>query len=302
MQRALSYQQDLAQLTALIQQCSSGEKTQSQKKLDIYTNYYTKIDSEWIKAFYTPSVLFVAQGEKKLLIGQDAFSIGAMQMAVFPVALPLEIKITRATTVKPFLGVGLTITPEKIAEFVSKVYPTGLPALKKQEKVYVTKIDPKILNAIFRMMNSSTNQQELDLILPLIKDEILIRLLQSPLGVPLAELGFTNSKTQQITAAINWLKENFNQPVLVSDLAKIAHMSISSFHSHFKKTTGMSPLNYQKIIRLQTSRRIMLSKHLDAQEAGYLVGYLSPSQFSRDYKKYFGNSPKKDALILQTKM
>ena len=128
---------------------------------------------------------------------------------------------------------------------------------------------------------------------------ILIRLLRSPIGVRVAQMGFAESNVQRIAEAISWLRENYSVTMRVEQLAELANMSVSSFHEHFKAVTTMSPLNYQKVLRLQEARRLMLSSVMDAGAAGLCVGYLSASQFSREYSRFFGCSPTKDISRLR---
>jgi transcriptional regulator GlxA family with amidase domain len=138
-----------------------------------------------------------------------------------------------------------------------------------------------------------------ELLAPLVVDEILIRLLRSPVGGRVAQIGLADSSMHRITKAISWLRANFTQPMKVEELAGLAHMSVSSFHQHFKSVTSMSPLHYQKVLRLQEARRLMLSTMMDAARASRQVGYLSASQFSRDYGRFFGSAPLRDISRLR---
>ena len=138
-----------------------------------------------------------------------------------------------------------------------------------------------------------------ELLSPLIVDEILIRLLRSPIGIRVAQMGFAESSVDRIAKAVSWLRSNFSQPMKVEELAELVHMSVSSFHEHFKSVTSMSPLHYQKVLRLQEARRLMLSSMMDAGTASQRVGYLSASQFSREYSRFFGNAPTKDIARLR---
>jgi len=129
-------------------------------------------------------------------------------------------------------------------------------------------------------------------------DEILIRLLRSPLGLRLAQIGLDESATHRVTTALVWLRANFAQPMRVAELADLAHMSLSAFHQSFRAVTSMSPLQYQKALRLQEARRLMLSSVMDAASAGRQVGYLSASQFGREYARFFGQTPARDIARL----
>jgi transcriptional regulator GlxA family with amidase domain len=135
---------------------------------------------------------------------------------------------------------------------------------------------------------------EAELLAPLVRDEILIRLLRGPMGRRIAEISRTGASLQRIANAVAWLRANFDQPANIEDLAKLVNMSVTSFHRQFKAVTGMSPLQYQKTLRLQEARRLMLTTMLDVGTAGRRVGYVSPSQFSREYGRLFGTAPTKD--------
>src|SRR5258705_11875402 len=148
-------------------------------------------------------------------------------------------------------------------------------------------------------MECLAQPRDAELLAPLVMDEILIRLLRSPIGVRVARLGFAESSVDRVAKAISWLRANFSQPMNVEDLAGLVHMSVSSFHEHFKSVTSMSPLHYQKVLRLQEARRLMLSTMMDAGAASQRVGYLSASQFTREYSRFFGSAPTKDIARLR---
>ena len=289
---------ETSRLACLIYEHAPHDGTLSQCTSGLHINRHSQTDMAWVKAFYLPSVLIVAQGVKVFMLGQDIFQVGRSCMLMFPVALPVALQVIQASFHEPFLGVGLTLDPEKIAEFVPKVYPRGLPSVKAQSLGYMADADAGIINAVARLMECQDNAGDTELLAPIVKDEILMRLLRSPIGVHIAEMGFADSSVQHITKAIDWLRDNFSQPMKVADLARLAHMSVSVFHGHFKAVTSMSPLQYQKALRLQEARHLMLSRQMDALTACQLVGYISPSQFSRDYSSYFGNPPKRDIAIL----
>ena len=150
-----------------------------------------------------------------------------------------------------------------------------------------------------RLMECLAQPGDAELLAPLVVDEMLIRLLRSPIGVRVAQMGFAESSVQRVAEAISWLRGNFSQPMKVEELAGLVHMSVSSFHQHFRAVTSMSPLHYQKVLRLQEARRLMLSAMMDAGTAGQRVGYLSASQFSREYSRFFGSAPTKDIAKLR---
>ena len=140
---------------------------------------------------------------------------------------------------------------------------------------------------------------EAELLAPLAVDEILLRLLLSPIGPRVAQIGQQESSVQRVAKAVSWVREHFAEPMTLEALADLVHMSVSSFHQHFKAVTAMTPLQYQKVLRLQEARRLMLSRMLDAGSAARQVGYLSASQFSREYTRLFGNAPTRDVATLR---
>ena len=191
------------------------------------------------------------------------------------------------------------LDPLKISELVLKVYPNGLPPVQEKSAVYVTPADVSIVNAATRLMDCLAQPGDVALLAPLVVDEILIRLLRSHIGPRVALMGFAESSVYRLAKAISWLRANFSQPMKVEELAELVHMSVSSCHEHFKSVTSMSPLYYQKVLRLQESRRLMLSTMMDASTACQRVGYLSASQFSREYSRFFGSAPTKDIARLR---
>jgi AraC-like DNA-binding protein len=198
------------------------------------------------------------------------------------------------------LSFKLDLDPRKIAELVLKVFPRGLPPVQERSAVYITSIDLSIVNAATRLMECLAQPGDIELLAPLVVDEILIRLLRGPIGLRVAQMGFAESSVHRVEKAISWLRANFSQPMKVEELAELVHMSVSSFHEHFKSVTSMSPLHFQKVLRLQEARRLMLSAMMDAGSAGQRVGYLSASQFSREYSRFFGSAPTKDIAKLRS--
>jgi AraC-like DNA-binding protein len=265
----------------------------------LHASRYSRINTECFHSVRSPSVCIVAQGAKSVIVGQDVYEYDASRMIVFSVALPVAAQITRASRAEPYLGFKLDLDPRKIAELVLKVWPRGLPPVQERSAVYVTPAETSIINAAVRLMECLAQPSDAELVAPLILDEILIRLLRSPIGVRVAQMGFAESSVDRVAKAIAWLRANYAQSMKVEDLADLVHMSVSSFHEHFKSVTAMSPLHYQKVLRLQEARRLMLSAMMDARTASQHVGYLSASQFSREYSRFFGNAPTKDIARLR---
>ncbi|HTZ72413.1 MAG TPA: AraC family transcriptional regulator [Candidatus Aquilonibacter sp.] len=266
----------------------------------LYAIRFSRINRECVHALRLPSLCIAAQGAKSVIVGQQVYEYDASRMIVFSVALPVAAQITQASASEPYLALKLDLDPRKIAELVLKVYPRGLPPIEERSAVYVLPTDDTIFDAATRLMECLARPGDAELLGPLVTDEILIRLLRSRIGVRVAQMGFAESCVQRVGKAISWLRDNYSQPMKVEELAGLVHMSISSFHEHFKSVTSMSPLHYQKVLRLQEARRLMLSAMMDAGSASQRVGYLSASQFSREYSRFFGNAPTKDIARLRS--
>jgi AraC-like DNA-binding protein len=259
----------------------------------------SRVNKECVHALRVSSLCIVAQGAKTVIVGDEVYEYDASQMIVFSVALPVAAQVTQASPAEPYLSLRLELEPRKIAELVLKVFPRGLSAMQERSSVYLAPSDMNIVSATTRLMECLAEPGDAALLGPLIIDEILIRLLRSPIGMRVAQMGFAESSVHRVAKAISWLRENFSQPMKVDDLADLVHMSASSFHEHFKAVTSMSPLQYQKVLRLQEARRLMLSTMMDAGTASQHVGYLSPSQFSREYSRFFGCAPTRDMARLR---
>lgn len=259
----------------------------------------SRVNKECVHALRVSSLCIVAQGAKTVIVGDEVYEYDSSQMIVFSVALPVAAQVTRATPSQPYLSLRLELDPHKIAELVLKVYRRGLPPVQERSAVYLTPADECIVNAAIRLMECLAHPGDAELLGPLVIDEILIRVLRSPIGVRVAQMGLAESSVQRIAKAISWLRENYSQPIKIEELAEMVHMSVSSFHEHFKSVASMSPLQYQKVLRLQEARRLMLSAMVDAGTASQRVGYLSPSQFSREYSRFFGSAPTRDIARLR---
>ncbi|HEV2195578.1 MAG TPA: AraC family transcriptional regulator [Candidatus Acidoferrum sp.] len=265
----------------------------------LHASRYSRINRECVHALRLPCLSIVAQGAKTVIVGQEVFEYDASRMLVYSVALPVAAQITQASHSEPYLSLRLDIDPHKIAELVLKVFPHGLPPVQERSAVYITPVDASIVNAATRLMECLAQSADVELLAPLVVDEILIRLLRSRIGPRVAQMGFAESSVHRLAKAISWLRANYAQPMKVEELADLVHMSVSSFHEHFKSVTTMSPLHYQKVLRLQEARRLMLSAMIDASAACRRVGYLSASQFSREYSRFFGSAPTKDIARLR---
>lgn len=265
----------------------------------VYAVRATRTTSELVHGVYKPSLCIVAQGAKSVFLGSDVFEYDASRMLIFSVELPVAAQVTKASFAEPFLCLKLDLDPQKIADLALRVYPHGLPPMRESRGVCVAAATAEIVTAATRLVELMTDGQDAALLAPLVIDEILIRLLRSPMGNRIAQIGHEESNIERIAKAVTWVRDHFDQPMTVESLATMVHMSPSAFHQHFKTVTSMSPLQFQKALRLREARRLMLASRMDASTASRHVGYQSASQFTREYGRLFGRAPSKDIAILR---
>jgi AraC-like DNA-binding protein len=246
-----------------------------------------------------PAVCVAAQGAKAIMLGRDVLEYDATHLLVFALDLPVSSQVTRASRKEPYLGFTLELDPARVTELAERVYPRGIPKAAVNRGLFVGRSTDAIVDAISRLLELMAHPDDADLLGPLVVDEIVIRLLRTPIGKRVAQIGRPKSGLQRVAEAASWIRSHFDQPVTVDEMAASVHMSASSFHQRFKAVTSMSPLQYQKVLRLHEARRLMLFQGMDASDACRRVGYLSASQFSREYGRFFGNAPTKDIARLR---
>jgi AraC-like DNA-binding protein len=291
---------DLAKLARLLMAHAPYDGTFDLRLPGVHVSKASHIQKDMHHGVACPALCMVAQGAKRVILGKEIYEYDASRMLVYSVDVPITAQVTQANLDSPYLGLRLDIDPARVADLTAKIYPHGLPKRDDGHAICVDQVDEHVINAVVRLMELASQPGESDLLAPLVMDEILIRLLRSSLGLRLAMIGQEESKVHRISKAVSWVRSNFDKPLDVERLATLVHMSPSSFHQHFKAVTDMSPLQYQKALRLQEARRLMLLTKLDAGSAGRQVGYQSASQFTREYGRYFGNAPTRDiALLLQ---
>ena len=246
-----------------------------------------------------PSLCLVAQGAKALMLGSELYEYDPARMLVFAVDLPVSGQVTRASRREPYLGFRLDLEPALVAELAARVFPRGVPKPSDTRGIFVGRATDDIIDAVTRLLTLVAKPDDADLLGPLTVDEIVIRLLRTPIGARVAQIGQPKSGVHRMAEAISWIRTHFAQPITVDEMAACVRMGASSFHERFKAVTSMSPLQYQKVLRLHEARRLMLFQDMDAGDAGRRVGYLSPSQFSREYARFFGSAPTRDAARLR---
>jgi AraC-like DNA-binding protein len=290
---------DLARLAELIKLYAPHDGSFELRIPGLWVFRLSRVYPELAHSVQHPSLCVIAQGAKTVTVGADKYEYNESRMIVYSVDLPVAAQVTRATPAEPYLGLKLVLDPNQIARLVLKVYPQGLPQLPENRAVNLSDSNQHVLAALVRLVELAAQPGEADLLAPLITDEILIRLLRGPVGAKVAQIGVADSSVNNISRAVTWLKAHYDQPVRMDELAQLANMSVSSFHQHFKTVTTISPLQFQKVLRLQEARRLMLSALMNASAASQQVGYASASQFSREYSRYFGAAPNKDITRLR---
>ncbi len=249
-----------------------------------------------------PSLCLIAQGRKRVILGEEAFVYDAHHFLITSVDLPIVANIIEASADQPYLGLSLLLD----LPILGQMMVSNNVAMDKNASdrlgIAVEELSQPMLDAFVRLVGLHANPQDIPILAPLIKQEIFYRLLGSKQGFRLRRMVSADTQGYQIARAIDWLKDNFTAPVKVEDLAGRAGMSASAFHTHFRAVTAMSPLQYQKRMRLSEARRLMLTERVDASTAAFEVGYESQSQFSREYSRMFGAPPLRDikALMLDS--
>lgn len=294
---------DLARLADLLLAHAPYDGTFELRLPGVHVSRASRAHKDFHHAVQRPGLCLVAQGAKRVMLGQELYEYDASRVLVYSVDVPVSAQVTQASLDAPYLGLRIDLDLARITELTAKVYPLGLPrrgeGRGEGRAICVDQLDAPVINAVVRLMELASRPGEAELLAPLVLDEILIRLLRSALGPRVALIGQEESQLHRVSKAVSWVRANFDQPLDVERLATLVHMSPSSFHQHFKAVTSMSPLQYQKAIRLQEARRLMLLTRLDAGTAGRRVGYESPSQFTREYGRYFGSAPTKDVARLR---
>jgi len=243
-----------------------------------------------------PSVAIIAQGAKDVTLGTETFHYSRMQYLLTSVDLPVQVRVVEASVDKPHLCVVLGIDIADVAALLdsesgSVAQQKILPATRG---ISVSDVSAELLDAMLRLVRLLDKPGEIATLAPLIRRELTYRLLNGPVGARLRHMALASSQSHQVGQAIDWIKHNYCEPLRIEHLAGMANMSMSSLHHHFKAITAMTPMQYQKLLRLQEARRLMLVEQIDAGTAGYRVGYASESQFSREYSRQFGRAPMRD--------
>jgi AraC-like DNA-binding protein len=246
-----------------------------------------------------PAMGIIAQGAKRVMLQNEIYIYDRAQFLVASVDLPVTGQIIQASPSKPYLSFRLVLDTKEIASLLLQAdFPE--PAERPPSRgLFLTRANPSMLDAVLRLLRLLASPADIPALAPLAEREVLYRLLQSEEGWRVRQMATVHTQAQRIGKVIRFLKTRFAEPLHIDALAADVNMSASSLHHHFKAVTAMSPLQYQKQLRLQEARRLLLAEGIDAATAGHRVGYESPSQFSREYSRLFGAPPARDLQRLR---
>jgi AraC-like DNA-binding protein len=252
------------------------------------------IISEPISRVTEPSFCIILQGEKEVLLGKERFLYGPGHYIVASVGLPVTGQVIKASTESPYLALKLEFTPTEVLEMVNETDISINQGKKSKRAMFVSRVEPSLLDVVVRLAELLENPKHIPILAPLIKKEIIYWILQGSHGGALEQIALEGSNASRIREVIDHIIKNYIEPFRIENLAEIGNMSVSSLHRHFKEVTAMSPIQFQKQLRLQEARRLLLADSTDVADVAFRVGYESQSQFSREYSRMFGFSPRVD--------
>lgn len=247
-----------------------------------------------LHVLHKPAICLVLQGKKRVIVGQEIFEYEQCKYLAISFDLPITGQVIDASKEKPYLCLKLDIDISLLSELVIELDEIKKSNVTHSAAINIGKATEDILESFTRLTSLLNKPKDIKILAPSIKREVLYRVLSAPGGEYLATHSLSESKSKQIERAISWIRKNFNKPFNAESIAKEAHLSVSILYKYFKLITLMSPLQFQKKLRLQEARRLMIFEKINAATASQTVGYESPSQFNREYKKAFGLSPKAD--------
>ncbi|WP_296945472.1 AraC family transcriptional regulator [uncultured Massilia sp.] len=251
------------------------------------------------RGILTPSACLLVQGAKEMLVGSQVLRYGPGAYVQAGVAMPVSGQVTQASAAAPYFGIRIDIDPKEVAAFVLEMQ-LALPAQQPDPPaVTVEHADDALLETFARLLQLLDHPRDLPVLGRLLKQELIYRLVTAPGGATLARGVAGGQRERAVGEAINWIRQHYNEPLRIDALARAVHMSPSVLHRRFKAATVMSPLQYQKQVRLLEARKRLMSGDVEAASVAYEVGYESPSQFSREYRRLFGTSPLRDAEQLR---
>jgi len=248
---------------------------------------------------YHPCLAIVVQGRKRAVLDGEIYQYDALNYLVVSVTLPAMGQVLDATIERPYLALRLDLDLKEIARLLLELGDRGAAPVAADRGLFVARMDDELLDAVLRMVKLLDAPQDIAVLAPVVPREIYYRVLRGNLGHRLVDVAESNGGSHRIVRAIEWLKQHYAAPLRIEQLAAAVHMSPSALHHRFKEVTAMSPLQYQKQLRLHEARRLIFSDRIDCAAAGHRVGYESASQFSREYRRLFGAPPRAEVARLR---
>jgi AraC-like DNA-binding protein len=281
------------EIIELIERYTRNDGTYPSNVPSLFFSRYSDV-TEPRYGIQNPSLCIVVQGEKQVLLAEERFTYGPANYFVASVDLPITGQVTHATMEKPYLSLKLEFTPSDVLEILQETSLNAKPKRDLNRAMFVSNLNLTLMDSVTRLVRLVDSPNDIPILAPLITKEILYRVLIDQHGDALKQIALKGSYTSRVKEAIAFIMDNFKRTFRMEELAEIANMSVSSLHRNFKEVTAMSPLQFQKQLRLQEARRLLLTESTDATDAAFQVGYESPSQFSREYARMFGLPPIQD--------
>jgi AraC-like DNA-binding protein len=291
--RAVAMRRDLARkIAAHIRE--DGKEATAVPGLSLYRK---SAPTQCTSAAYEPELIVFVQGEKRINVGGTTLEVNESTFLLTSIDMPVVSQVTKATREEPILALLLKLEMPAVREILSQEEFGISEAVSGTRGMAVGETSVEMLDACSRLLDLLDAPQDIPFLSNLIQREVIYRLLRGPRGENLRAIATLGEQSNRTAKAVAWLRENYAKPLRVEDLASVAQMGVSTLHHHFRSLTAMSPLQYQKQLRLHTARVRMLMDGLDAASAAFEVGYESPSQFSREYRRFFGQPPMRDIKV-----
>jgi len=281
------------QLLQLVQQLAVNEGLNSTAIPNVFC-YKICHPLVTMPAVYEPCLCIIVQGRKNVLLGTDMLSYGELEFLVASVDLPILGTVVEASAQQPYFVIQINVDVRLLSELLLQMEYLAVANRKAECGLFIGQVDPQMGDSLLRLLALLQQPDDIPVLAESLVREMHYRMLRSNYGREIAQISLKGTPTQRISVAIQKLRRDYDQTVTIEELAGLAGMSVSSFHAHFKAVTNMSPLQFQKSVRLVEARSLMISQHMDAASTAYKVGYESPSQFSREYARMFGSPPARE--------
>ena len=281
------------QLLQLVRQVAVNEGVNSTAIPNVFC-YKVSRPQITMPAVYEPCLCIIVQGRKNVMLGSDMLSYGELEFLVASVDLPILGTVVQASALQPYYVIQINIDVRLLSELLLQMQYLAVANRRAESGLFIGQVDQQMGDSLLRLLALLQQPDDIPVLAESLVREMHYRMLRSNFGKEIAQISLKGTPTQRISVAIQKLRRDYDQTVTIEQLAALAGMSVSSFHAHFKAVTNMSPLQFQKSVRLVEARSLMISQHMDAASTAYKVGYESPSQFSREYARMFGSPPARD--------